>query len=63
MTSIHLDDQQWQQVLAILSTAPWRDANPLIMAIGEQLRGAGQRTAPAASQARAEGNGQEAHHE
>jgi hypothetical protein len=38
MPSIELEDQEWGQVMAIISTAPWRDANPLLMKIGEQLR-------------------------
>lgn len=40
--SIELSDSEWQQVLGILSMAPWRDANPLLMKIGEQLRTAQQ---------------------
>jgi len=32
--------------LAVLAQAPWAQVNPLIMAIGEQLR-AGQNAAPA----------------
>jgi hypothetical protein len=35
---VDLTDQEWQQVLGILSTASWRDANPLLMKIGNQLR-------------------------
>lgn len=35
---VDLTDQEWQQVLGILAMAPWRDANPLLMKIGEQLR-------------------------
>lgn len=38
MISVGLTDGEWQQVLGILSMAPWRDANPLLMKIGEQLR-------------------------
>jgi len=38
MTAIELTEQEWAQVMAILATAPWRDANPLLMKIGEQLR-------------------------
>jgi len=38
MIEVRLPLEQWQQVLAILSTAPWATANPLIMALGEQLR-------------------------
>jgi hypothetical protein len=35
---VRLPIEQWQQTLAILARAPWSEANPLIMAIGEQLR-------------------------
>jgi hypothetical protein len=35
---IDLTDQEWQQVLGILATAPWTVANPLLMKIGNQLR-------------------------
>ena len=38
MSRVELDENEWQQVLGILSTAPWRDANPLLMKIGNQLR-------------------------
>lgn len=43
MASVELTDGEWQQVLGILAMAPWRDANPLLMKIGEQLRVAQQR--------------------
>ena len=38
MLAVTLEANEWGQVMAILSTAPWRDANPLLMKIGEQLR-------------------------
>lgn len=38
MPAINLDANEWGQVMAILSTAPWRDANSLLMKIGDQLR-------------------------
>jgi hypothetical protein len=38
MSSVHLDDEEWQRVLSIIATAPWNVANPLLMKIGEQLR-------------------------
>ena len=38
MIEVKLPIEQWQQVLAILSQAPWAQANPLIMGIGDQLR-------------------------
>lgn len=36
--TVNLDQNEWNAVLALLSQAPWRDANPLIMRIGDQLR-------------------------
>jgi hypothetical protein len=44
MPSVELNDQEWQQVINILATAPWAQANPLLMRIGGQLQG--QRPAP-----------------
>ena len=45
-TSVSLDDEDWNKVMAIIATASWTVANPLLMKIGEQLRaqkdGAGQ---------------------
>ena len=38
MIEVRLDLEEWQRVLAILAQAPWATANPLIMAIGDQLR-------------------------
>ena len=38
MPIIELDDNEWQMVLGILATAPWNQANPLLMKIGAQLR-------------------------
>jgi hypothetical protein len=62
MARVELDTNEWQQVMAILSTAPWRDANPLLMKIGGQLR---LQTPPTVMNAGigAEGNGKEAQHE
>ena len=34
---VDLDEQEWQQVLGLISEAPWRVANPLLMKIGQQL--------------------------
>ena len=34
---VRLPEDAWQRVLQILATAAWAQANPLIMAIGEQL--------------------------
>jgi hypothetical protein len=38
MPTIELDDAEWSQVMGVLSTAPWRDVNPLLMKIGVQLQ-------------------------
>ena len=35
---VELEQPEWNNVLAILARASWAEANPLIMAIGEQLR-------------------------
>ena len=35
---IELEEAELQRVLQILSTAPWAQANPLIMKIGEQMQ-------------------------
>jgi hypothetical protein len=56
MIEVRLPIEQWQQVLAILSTAPWSQANPLIMALGEQLR-AGAEMAAKRDSAAKRGNG------
>lgn len=36
--TVNLELEDWNKVLAILAQAPWHQVNPLIMAIGEQLR-------------------------
>jgi hypothetical protein len=38
MPAVHLDDEEWQKVMAIIATASWTVANPLLLKIGEQLR-------------------------
>jgi hypothetical protein len=38
MPTVELDPTEWQQVMAMISAAPWRDANPLLMKIGQQLQ-------------------------
>jgi hypothetical protein len=58
MSSIELNDQEWTQVMGILSSAPWRDANPLLMKIGQQL----QQQAVVARGMNVAGNGKEEHH-
>lgn len=40
--TVDLDQPEWNNLLAILSQAPWNVANPLIMKIGEQLRAQAQ---------------------
>jgi hypothetical protein len=37
---IELDEPELRQVLAILSNAPWAQANPLIMKIAQQMQAA-----------------------
>lgn len=38
MPLIDLTDNEWGQVMGLISEGPWRVANPLLMKIGEQLR-------------------------
>jgi hypothetical protein len=38
MPVVDLDANEWQHVMAMISSAPWRDANPLLMKIGQQLQ-------------------------
>jgi hypothetical protein len=57
MIELRLPLEQWQQVLAILSTAPWATANPLIMELGNQLRARTEERAVAAAK---RGNGADA---
>ena len=38
MSRVDLDDEEWQRVIAIIATAPWSQANPLLMKISAQLR-------------------------
>lgn len=38
MASIDLSENEWGQVMAMIAERPWRDANPLLLKIGEQLR-------------------------
>lgn len=35
---VNLEQQEWNQVLAVLAQAPWQTVNPLIMKIADQLR-------------------------
>lgn len=36
--TVDLTDQEWNQLMQIVSTAPWNVANPLLMKIGARLR-------------------------
>jgi hypothetical protein len=38
MAKVELETEEWQRVLAIIATASWTQANPLLMKIGEQLK-------------------------
>jgi hypothetical protein len=58
MIEVKLPLEQWQQVLAILARASWAEANPLIMAMGEQLRA--RTAAPEAVRPRGNGVDEEA---
>lgn len=65
MSAVDLSDTEWAQVMAILSTAPWRDANPLLMKIGGQLQahaGAKQTAEALERGIRLDGNGKEVRH-
>lgn len=65
MAIVELEDNEWQVVLGMMALAPWREANPLLMKIGQQLQ-AQQRPAQASHQVRQPGlpaNGREAGHE
>lgn len=47
MMMVRLEQQEWNQLIAMLATQPWQQANPIIMKVAAQLQaqGAGQ-TAP-----------------
>lgn len=67
MATVDLTPQEWQQVMAMISSAPWRDANPILMRIGEQLQAQHaellKRNMPVDADANSPGgNGQESHH-
>ena len=38
MSTVELNDAEWGVLMSVLSEAPWKTANPLLMKIGEQLR-------------------------
>jgi hypothetical protein len=62
MPHVELTEQEWQQVLNLIATAPWRDANPLLMKIGGQLQGQAAPARPGDPNINAN-SGKEAHHE
>lgn len=47
--AVYLPIEDWNKVLSILAQAPWNLANPLIMAMGEQLRAAQSTAVPSGS--------------
>ena len=63
MSTVDLNDQEWGQVMSILADAPWKQANPLLMKIGEQLRAAAMQSRVPNPQFDPvkDGNSQEAH--
>jgi hypothetical protein len=36
--NVSLEANEWQMVLALIANGPWREANPLMMKIGAQLK-------------------------
>jgi hypothetical protein len=38
MSTVRLDTEEWAKVMAIIATASWTVANPLLMKIGDQLQ-------------------------
>ena len=38
MPTVDLPETEWQKVLGLIAQGPWVQANPLLMAIGNQLR-------------------------
>ena len=66
MSVVNLSETEWQQVMAIIATAPWKDANPLLMKIGGQLQHQAQQAPvqqPQGAPIRLDTNGKEAGHE
>lgn len=68
MPVVNLEEPEWQQVMNLLSSAPWRDVHPLLMKIGGQLRGQAQAAQTGAAQSPLPnfpltGNSKEALHE
>jgi hypothetical protein len=38
MSTVNLEDQEWNYVLGVLGDRPWRESNTILMKIGSQLR-------------------------
>ena len=38
LLSVQLTQEDWQRVMSAMSHAPWKDVNPLLMSIGDQLQ-------------------------
>jgi hypothetical protein len=38
MPTVELSEQEWQAVINLIAQAPWHQANPLLMKIGQQLQ-------------------------
>jgi hypothetical protein len=63
MSTVELDEQEWQQVINLIAQAPWTVANPLLMKIGNQLRTQGLPPGDQRQQnIRLNADGKEAHH-
>jgi hypothetical protein len=62
MPSVELTDQEWQQVINMIATQPWTQANPLLMKIGGQLQ-ARQAVQQAGVGVLPDANGKEVRHE
>jgi hypothetical protein len=61
--TVYLSAQEWQQVLAMISLGPWRDANPLLMKIGAQLQAQSARQEPPPTRGiKLDANGREIEH-
>jgi hypothetical protein len=60
MSSVELTEQEWQQVINMIATQPWSQANPLLMKIGQQLQ---RQVAIKQTGIALDANGQEVRHE
>jgi flagellar motility protein MotE (MotC chaperone) len=63
MSAVEMNDQEWGVLMSILSDAPWKVANPLLMKIGEQLRAQTLAKMQPTDPAGVPGNGREVRHE